>query len=118
MLNDKWLIKELTNNILIYGSLKYYQNIKSDECSKLKQDAEDFNNRVNFELAFIDRKILALGKDKIKSFLNQNPQLTVYKFCLDNLLRSQGHVQNNYTNELISNNNDDINHQLVLYNKI
>ena len=35
MLDEKWKIKELANNVLVYGSLMYYKNIKSEECIKL-----------------------------------------------------------------------------------
>ena len=42
MLNRKWDIKELTNNILIYGSLMYYKNIHSEECIKLKEKRKCF----------------------------------------------------------------------------
>ena len=35
LLNSEWHIKELANNILVYGSLMYYKNIKSEECIKL-----------------------------------------------------------------------------------
>ena len=64
MLDDEWNIKELTNNVLVYGSLRYYQNIQSEECIKLKTDAEKFNNQVQLELGFVDRRVLELGKEK------------------------------------------------------
>ena len=32
ILDKKWKIKELVNNVLIYGSLMYYKNINDDEC--------------------------------------------------------------------------------------
>ena len=47
MLNEKWKIKEMSNNILVYGSLRYYKNINDEESIKLKKDAEEFNGEVN-----------------------------------------------------------------------
>lgn len=38
LLEEKWQIKELTNNILIYGSLMYYKNINSPLCIELKKN--------------------------------------------------------------------------------
>ena len=64
MLTEKDKIRNLTNNVLIYGSFMYYKNVKSDECIELKSAAEAFNNQVNSELSFVDRKILSLGKSK------------------------------------------------------
>ena len=46
ILTLRWHIKELSNNILIYGSLSYYKNVHSEECIKLKKQAEEFNNEV------------------------------------------------------------------------
>ena len=118
LLNKKWEIKELTNNILIYGSLKYYQNIKSDECIKMKNDAEVFNNEMNTKLKFVDNKILELGKDIILRFIEENPALKIYELSIDNLFRMQEHIQDEKTNNQIKENIDAINEQLNVYNKL
>ena len=118
LLNKKWEIKELTNNILIYGSLKYYQNIKSDECIKMKNDAEVFNNEINTKLKFVDNKILELGKDIIFRFIEENPNLKIYELSIDNLFRMQEHIQDEKTNNQIKENIDAINEQLNVYNKL
>ena len=79
LLNSEWHIKELANNILVYGSLMYYKNIKSEECIKLKDDAEKFSNEVNSKLKFIENKILTCGKNKIFRLLEENTDLQIYK---------------------------------------
>lgn len=116
MLVDKWNIKELTNNVLVYGSLMYYKNVKSKECIELKSVAENFNNQVNLELSFIDRKILNLGKEKIDDFIQKNDKLKIYESSIDNLFRMQEHIQDSDTNKEIKHNIDSINHELNLYN--
>lgn len=118
MLDNKWCIKEKTNNILVYGSLKYYKNIKSDECIKLKSDAEKFSNEVDLRLGFVDRKILELGRDKIDSYISKNPKLRVYELYLDNLFRRTEHIQNDEVSTIIKNNNDNINSLLESYNNM
>ena len=118
MLDNKWCIKEKTNNILVYGSLKYYRNIKSDECIKLKSDAEKFSNEVDLRLGFVDRKILELGRDKIDSYISKNPKLRVYELYLDNLFRRTEHIQNDEVSTIIKNNNDSINSLLESYNNM
>lgn len=37
LLDKKWQIKEISNNILIYGSLMYYKNINDNKCIELKK---------------------------------------------------------------------------------
>lgn len=118
ILDNKWCIKEKTNNILVYGSLKYYKNIKSDECIKLKSDAEKFSNEVDLRLGFVDRKILEIGRDKIDSYISKNPKLRVYELYLDNLFRRTEHIQNDEVSKIIKNNNDSINSLLESYNNM
>ena len=118
VLDKKWQIKELSNNILIYGSLMYYKNINSDECIELKKVAETFNNNVDTSLKFVDRKILELGYEKILDFIVENPKLEIYKLSLDNLFRLKKHIQSDEINQEIKNNNNIINEQLGIYNNL
>ena len=118
LLDKKWEIKEISNNILIYGSLMYYKNINDDECIELKRVAETFNNDVNIILKFIDRKILDLGFEKVSSFIVENPKLEIYKLSLLNLFRLEEHIQSDEINQKIKENSDNINEQLSIYNNL
>ena len=86
MLNDKWQIKELSYKLLVYGSLRYYQNIKSEECINMKKVGESLNNLVDSSLKFIDCKIIELGQDKVDNFIKENTNLKIYEFALNNML--------------------------------
>ncbi len=118
LLDKKWKIKEISNNILIYGSLMYYKNVNDEECIELKRVAETFNNDVNTILKFIDRKILDLGFGKVSSFIVENPKLEIYKLSLYNLFRLQEHIQLDEINQKIKENSDSINEQLSIYNNL
>ena len=118
LLDKKWNIKEICNNILIYGSLMYYKNVNDDECVELKRVAEEFTNDVNMTLKFIDRKILDLGVEKVSHFIVENPKLEIYQLALHDLFRLEGHIQSDEINKKIKENNDKINEQLSMYNKL
>ena len=118
LLDKKWEIKEISNNILIYGSLMYYKNVNDNECIGLKKIAESFNNDVNTILKFIDRKILALGFKKVSSFIVENPKLEIYKLSLHNLFRLEEHIQPDEISQKIKENCDSINEQLSIYNNL
>ena len=118
LLNSEWHIKELANNILVYGSLMYYKNIKSEECIKLKDDAEKFSNEVNSKLKFIENKILTCGKNKIFRLLNKNTDLQIYKQHINNLFRLQEHIQKEEINNVIRDNNNKISEYINKYNKL
>ena len=116
LLNLEFIIKEHTNNILIYGSLNYYKNISSEDCIKLKKDAENFTSDINTKLKFIDNKIINLGKDTINKYIEQNKNLDIYSLYLNNLFRMKEHIQNDDVNVVISENNKKINESLTQYN--
>lgn len=118
LLDKKWNIKEICNNILIYGSLMYYKNVNDDECVELKRVAEELTNDVNMALKFIDRKILDLGVEKVSHFIIENPKLEIYQLALHDLFRLEGHIQSDEINKKIKKNNDKINEQLSMYNKL
>lgn len=116
ILTLRWHIKELSNNILIYGSLSYYKNVHSEECIKLKKQAEEFNNEVDTTLKKIDTNILNLGWDNIDSFIHENDNLKPYYFWLSNLFRLRTHQKDEEINQKIKIEKDNINQKLSVYN--
>lgn len=118
LLNKKWELKEKSNNVLVYGSLNYYKNIKSEEMINLKTQAEKLNSEVESKLSFIDLKILELGKEKIEHFIKENNNLKTYELYINNLFRMQEHIQNEETNNIIKQNNNRINELLTKYNTL
>ena len=116
LLNKREEIREQANNILIYGSLKYYKNIKEEHCITLKKDAETFHNEVNLKLSFIDQKVLDLGLEQIKTYIHKNKDLKIYEQSLLNLFRRQEHVKNEEITKKISENCNAINELLTTYN--
>lgn len=118
LLNKKWELKEKTNNVLVYGSLNYYKNIKSEKMINLKTQAEKLNSEVESKLNFIDLKILELGKEKIEQFIKENINLKTYGLYINNLFRMQEHIQDKETNNKIKQNNNRINELLTKYNTL
>lgn len=118
LLNKKWELKEKSNNVLVYGSLNYYKNIKSEEMINLKTQAEKLNSEVETTLNFIDLKILELGKEKIEQFIKENNNLKTYELYINNLFRMQEHIQDKETNNKIKQNNNRINELLTKYNTL
>lgn len=104
ILDKKWIIKELVNNILVYGSLQYYKNVNDEICIELKNKAESLHSEATTSLKFIDLKIIALGKEKVFSLLNENADLKIYALEIANLFRLQEHIQNGDTQDKIQQN--------------
>lgn len=92
LLEQYWTIKQRANTILVYGSLRYYKDIHSEECIQMKKGAENLVNQTNLDLSFVDQKIIELGSAKVEQFFNENAKLATYSLVVKNLFRKQKHV--------------------------
>ena len=118
ILDLKWHLKQMANNVLIYASLNYYEDINSKETILMKTKAEQLLNDVDFSLGFIDEKIIEIGKEKIKLFIGANEGLEKYKQYFDNLFRKCEHIQSEMINREIEKRKNNINEFLTRYNNI
>lgn len=50
LLEEKERIKEESNKLLVYGSLRYYKNINDNNTIILKTKAEEVNNEMDLKL--------------------------------------------------------------------
>lgn len=64
LLDEYSLIKELSTKILMYGSLKYYQNT-SDENLALKNRVEKINNEATTKLKIIENYLTKFSYDNL-----------------------------------------------------
>lgn len=118
LLNQSWDIKRRANTILVYGSLRYYKNIHSEECIQMKKVAESLFNQINLSLRFVDQKIIELGSAKIDSFFTENAKLATYSLVINNLLRKQKHVPDHLAAIKITDYTNQMQEELNLYNTL
>ena len=116
LLEEKEQIKEESNKILIYGSLRYYKNVNDNNTLILKTKVEEFNNEVDLKLQWIDEKILKLGKEKVIECLKKLEPLKKYEFYLKNLFRMQEHNIPEEKNKIVKENINSINKKITDYN--
>jgi len=117
-LDAKWKLKERANDVLIYGSLRYYSDVQSEEAKLLKREAEELNSELTRELSFVDGKILALGKKIVDEHFEKEPRLEIYRHHLNDIFRKEEYVQNDETASQIKENSDSINGLLNSYNSL
>lgn len=118
ILDAKWKLKERVNDVLIYGSLRYYSDVQSEEAKLLKREAEELNSELTRELSFVDGKILALGKKIVDEHFEKEPRLEIYRHHLNDIFRKEEYVQNDETASQIKENTDSINGLLNSYNSL
>lgn len=94
LLNKKWELEEKNNQILIYGSLRYYQNVESDQTKEMKSIAESLNTQVHLALHFVDEFIIQIGRKTIETWLDENEKLKLYQTNLLHVFYLQEHLPN------------------------
>ena len=118
LLEEKERIKEESNKLLVYGSLRYYKNINDNNTIILKTKAEEVNNEMDLKLQWIDEKILKLGKEKIIEWMKKLQPLKKYEFYLKNLFRMQEHEITEEENKRVKENLNTINRKITGYNSL
>ena len=118
LLKEKEKIKEESNKLLVYSSLRYYKNINDNNTFILKTKAEEFNNEVDLKLQWIDEEIIKLGKEKIIEWIKKLEALKKYEFYLKNLFRMQEHNITKEENKIVKENIKTINKEITDYNSL
>ena len=118
LLEEKERIKEESNKLLVYGSLRYYKNINDNNTIILKTKAEEVNNEIDLKLQWIDEKIIKLGKEKIIEWMKKLQPLKKYEFYLKNLFRMQEHEITEEENKRVKENLNTINRKITGYNHL
>lgn len=85
---------ELSYKCLVYGSLRYYADIKNEDMQKLKRDVEIKNNNTVSALSFVKDMIISIGENKVTKMMEENPALKKYKNYFNDIFRKQSHLIN------------------------
>ena len=118
VLEEYFDVKEMTNRVLVYGSLRYYDNVKDAQSIELKSVGEGLQNEVNQKLTQIERAILGLGKDTVFFWLRENSKLEKYCHFFDDLFRKQQYIPDEKTSLEIQEYTDEWNQAKNRYHSI
>ncbi len=75
-----------------YAHLAHDENTKLTPGLERSQELDLLATRFSQALSFLRPEILALGETRIKGFLAQEPRLAVYRFPLEEILRTAPHT--------------------------
>nr|WP_320132058.1 oligoendopeptidase F [uncultured Holophaga sp.] len=85
------LRKELTR-LNTYASLAHDENTKLTPGLERSQELDLLVTRFSQAVSFMDPELLTVGEARIRSFLKEEPRLAVYRFPLEEVLRSAPHT--------------------------
>lgn len=112
------------NNIMLvlgrvysYASLGFDRNMKNDEASKLAQQARGLFNIFGRSTSWVNPELLAIGEEKVMSFIDNEPELEQFRFEMQQLFYLQKHVLDEKGEALLANFGS-ISHFGELYNAL
>jgi oligoendopeptidase F len=78
--------------LLTYASEKANEDTGNADALALLQRTRVAQSGFTEAVSFVNPEILALGRDRVETFLRQEPGLAPYRFSLDNVLRTAPHT--------------------------
>ena len=92
----------ITSNLFVYAYLKLDEDNRRSEYQELGGRISALDAKVEEAIAFLDPEILTLDAAKLKSFLEQKPDLAEYRFYLEDQLRRKAHILSPAEEELMA----------------
>jgi oligoendopeptidase F len=78
--------------LALYASLAHDLDLGDAKYQVLYNRVNDLKAKASSESAFIVPEILQIPEDKLWAYVNEEPQLKIYKHFFENLLRSKKHI--------------------------
>ncbi|MEW6050653.1 MAG: oligoendopeptidase F [Candidatus Zixiibacteriota bacterium] len=82
----------ISDNLYVYAYLKLDENNKVSKYQELGDRITGLNSQFRNAVAFADPEILAIDASRLQEFLRADPQLAVYRFYLERIVRSKEHI--------------------------
>jgi len=95
-------INSINDNLYVYSHLQLDQDQRDSESQELSGRSESLNSRLGTATSFIVPEILAIDGDQLQTWLNSTPELDLYRFYLEDLLRTQEHTLSPREEEILS----------------
>lgn len=95
-------LETLAERVWWYPALRHDEDLRRNEAEAPKRKVQLLLARANSEMAWSRPEILALGRETVQTWLDQDNDLAVYRFLLEDLFRQQEHVLDEDRETLLS----------------
>jgi len=85
----------------VYAGFSYAVDTTDQQAAGMRGRAQDMYGRVLAAAAFINPEILLIGQTQLESWMQQEPDLAVYRQAFADLFRKQAHVRSAEVEELL-----------------
>jgi oligoendopeptidase F len=87
--------------IYIYASISHYVDTADGQANRMLGKAAGLVGQLASASAFLDPELIAIGKEKLDSWLENEPRLKIYAHYADDLFRKLAHVRSAEVEELL-----------------
>src|SRR5215213_2020505 len=85
----------------MYAGFSYAVDTTDQHAAGMRGKAQGVYGQVLSAVSFLQPEILAISKDKLDEWMNQEPKLALYQHSLEDLFRKQAHVRSAEVEELL-----------------
>jgi len=85
----------------MYAAFAYSVDTTNQQAAGQRGQAQAMYWQVISVVSFLQPEILAIGREKLEEWINQEPDLVVYRQSFDDLFRKQAHVRSAEVEELL-----------------
>ncbi|MBL8966546.1 MAG: oligoendopeptidase F [Spirochaetaceae bacterium] len=94
-------VMDRTGKLYVYASMSQAVDSGDVEAQGMNGQAAGVFGQFMASVAFLDPELLALGKEKLDSWIAAEPRLAVYRHYVENLFRKQAHVRSAEVEEVL-----------------
>ena len=85
-------LSSLAHRLYVYASLSLDEDNRVGKYQEMRDRANTLYSKLGQATAFIGPEILKIPDEKLRTFLDENSDLAVYRFYLEDLLRRKAHI--------------------------
>jgi oligoendopeptidase F len=100
MLNDTLGMR--THRLYVYAALKSDEDNRVGKYQELSDKGRMLSSQINQATSFIEPEILKIPEAVLRSFLDNNKGLTVYRFYLEDIIRRKSHIRSEEIEEILA----------------
>src|SRR5665648_921880 len=99
---DKDKIWQLLEKIYVYSRMRRDEDNRLDKYQTMNDRCSSLVAKASTAMSFFTPEILAIPEVKLYDFIEEEAELGVYKFAVDNMLREKAHILSNEEENIIS----------------
>ena len=91
----------LMGRVFVYPSMDFNCDSNNTEAGTRYGQAQGLYGRVRAATAFAEPELLAIGRETLEQWMQQEPRLSIYAHYVDDLFRRQAHVRSAEVEEIL-----------------